>query len=142
MKQLTRRTATALVAAALTLGGLTATAQAAPAAPAARTAPAAELAPSGRFTPAGGDPTLTDVYLWATHVNLRARPTRQSNVLAVRSQYWLDALCQTRGETVTDPAVGTNNWWTAVMELSGSDIAWVNNLYLRGGEKIAGVPDC
>src|SRR5690606_11306074 len=93
MKQLTRRTATALVAAALTLGGLTATAQAAPAAPAARTAPAAEQVPSGRFTPAGGDPTLTDVYLWATNVNLRARPTRQSNVLAVRSQYWLDALC-------------------------------------------------
>ncbi|MCT7355379.1 peptidase M23 [Streptomyces sp. 15-116A] len=127
MKHLTRRTATALVAAALTVGGLTATAQAAPAAPAA---------------PAGGDPTLTDVYIWATNVNLRERPTRQSTVLAVRSKYWLDAVCQTQGETVRDPAVGTNNWWTAVQEFAGSDIAWVNNLYLRGGQKIAGVPDC
>ncbi|MFG1664330.1 hypothetical protein [Streptomyces sp. Y7] len=24
----------------------------------------------------------------------------------------------------------------------GSDIVWVNNLYIRGGERIAGVPDC
>ncbi|GAA1421877.1 hypothetical protein GCM10009601_22450 [Streptomyces thermospinosisporus] len=127
MKQLTRRTATALGAAVLAVGALAATAQAAPAAPAA---------------PAGGDPTLTDVYIWATDVNLREHPTRNSNVLAVRSKYWLDAVCQTQGETVTDPAVGTNNWWTAVQEFSGSDIAWVNNLYLRGGQKIEGVPDC
>lgn len=53
-----------------------------------------------------------------------------------------DALCQKQGQTVSDPAVGTNNWWTAVMEFSGSDLAWVNNLYIRGGQKIAGVPDC
>ncbi|CAL9345674.1 peptidase M23 [Streptomyces sp. enrichment culture] len=142
MKQLTRRTATALVAAALTIGGLTATAQAAPDTATTPTAAAQPARDSGALAPTGGDPTLTDVYLWATDVNLRARPTRQSNVLAVRSRYWLDAVCQTRGETVTDPAVGTNNWWTAVQELSGSDIAWVNNLYLRGGQKIAGVPDC
>ncbi|NJP48671.1 peptidase M23 [Streptomyces sp. SBST2-5] len=127
MKQLTRRTATALGAAVLAVGALAATAQAAPAAPAA---------------PAGGDPTLTDVYIWATDVNLRAHPTTKSNVLAVRSTYWLDAVCQKQGETVTDPAVGTNNWWTAVQEFAGSDIAWVNNLYLRGGQKIEGVPDC
>ncbi|PZT70679.1 peptidase M23 [Streptomyces sp. SW4] len=124
MKRLMRRSATALAAAALTAGALAGTSQAAPAAP------------------AGGDPTLTDVYIWATDVRLRQHPTTDSNVLAVRSRYWLDAVCQKQGEYVHDPAVGGNRWWTAVQEFSGSDIAWVNNLYLRGGEKIAGVPDC
>ncbi|WSQ14523.1 peptidase M23 [Streptomyces sp. NBC_01231] len=124
MKSLIRRSATALAVAALATGALATTAQAAPA------------------TANGGDPTLTDVYIWATDVNLRAQPTTSSAVLAVRSTYWLDAVCQKQGQTITDPAVGTNNWWTAVQELSGSDIAYVNNLYLRGGQKIAGVPDC
>ncbi|MCT9075683.1 hypothetical protein [Streptomyces fulvoviolaceus] len=124
MNRLIRRSATALAAAALAAGALATTAQAAPAAA------------------NSGDPTLTDVYIWATDVNLREQPTRNSNVLAVRSKYWLDAVCQTQGESVTDPAVGTNNWWTAVQEFAGSDIAWVNNLYIRGGVKIEGVPDC
>ncbi|MEU4054062.1 peptidase M23 [Streptomyces olivaceus] len=124
MKRLMRHSVTALAAAALAVGGLATTAQ------------AAEAAPSG------GDPTLTDVYIWATDVNLRQQPTTESNVLAVRSTYWLDAVCQKKGQYVNDPAVGGNSWWTAVQEFSGSDIAWVNNLYLRGGEKIAGVPDC
>ncbi|AOW85474.1 MULTISPECIES: hypothetical protein [Streptomyces] len=124
MKRLMRHSVTALAAAALAVGGLATTAQ------------AAEAAPSG------GDPTLTDVYIWATDVNLRQQPTTDSNVLAVRSTYWLDAVCQKKGQYVNDPAVGGNSWWTAVQEFSGSDIAWVNNLYLRGGEKIAGVPDC
>ncbi|MER7234745.1 peptidase M23 [Streptomyces olivaceus] len=124
MKRLMRHSVTALAAAALAVGGLATTAQ------------AAEAAPSG------GDPTLTDVYIWATDVNLRQQPTTESNVLAVRSTYWLDAVCQKQGQYVNDPAVGGNSWWTAVQEFSGSDIAWVNNLYLRGGEKIAGVPDC
>ncbi|MEU0476521.1 peptidase M23 [Streptomyces olivaceus] len=124
MKRLMRHSVTALAAAALAVGGL------------ATTARAVEAAPSG------GDPTLTDVYIWATDVNLRQQPTTDSNVLAVRSAYWLDAVCQKKGQYVNDPAVGGNSWWTAVQEFSGSDIAWVNNLYLRGGEKIAGVPDC
>ncbi|MFF3933320.1 peptidase M23 [Streptomyces hirsutus] len=131
MRNLTRRTATALAAAALTISGLTGTALAAP-------AEHVSVAPAA----AADDPRLTNVYVWATNVNLREWPNTRSNILAVRSQYWLDAVCQTQGETVTDPAVGTNNWWTQVMELSGSDVAWVNNLYLRGGQKIAGVPDC
>ncbi|WP_030678653.1 hypothetical protein [Streptomyces cellulosae] len=124
MKRLIRRSATALAVAALATGALATTAQAAPA------------------TATGGDPTLTDVYIWATGVNLRAQPTTSSPVLAVRSKYWLDAVCQKQGQSITDPAVGTNDWWTAVQEFSGSDIAYVNNLYLRGGQKIAGVPDC
>ncbi|CAL9283590.1 MULTISPECIES: hypothetical protein [Streptomyces] len=124
MKRLISRTAMGLALATLAVGGLATTAQASPA------------------VAGGGDPTLTDVYIWATNVNLRQEPTTESPRLAVRSQWWADAICQKQGQTVHDPAVGTNNWWTAVMELSGSDVAWVNNLYIRGGEKIAGVPDC
>lgn len=127
MRSLIRRSVVALAATALAAGALATSASAAPAGPA---------------TATGGDPTLTDVYIWATDVNLRAQPTRDSGVLAKRSKYWLDAVCQVQGQSVTDPAVGTNNWWTAVQEFSGSDIAYVNNLYLRGGVKIAGVPDC
>ncbi|WP_210593500.1 peptidase M23 [Streptomyces sp. GESEQ-35] len=124
MKKLIRRSATALAVATLAAGALAGTAQAAPTAA------------------NDGDPTLTDVYIWATDVSLREDTNTSSNVLAVRSQYWLDAVCQKQGQTVSDPAVGTNNWWTAVQEFAGSDIAWVNNLYLQGGEKIEGVPDC
>ncbi|CAL9643852.1 MULTISPECIES: peptidase M23 [Streptomyces] len=124
MKRLISCTALGLAATALAVGGLATSAQAAPA------------------VANGGDPALTDVYIWATDVNLRQQPTTDSPRLAQRSQWWADAICQTQGQTVHDPAVGTNNWWTAVMEFSGSDVAWVNNLYIRGGEKIAGVPDC
>ncbi|WP_030247223.1 hypothetical protein [Streptomyces sp. NRRL S-455] len=125
MQRLISRTAMGLAVAALAVGGLATTAQAAPAAPANH-----------------GDPTLTDVYVWATDVNLRQQPTTDSPRLAVRSQWWADAVCQTQGQMVHDPAVGSNSWWTAVQEFAGSDIAWVNNLYIRGGEKIAGVRDC
>ncbi|PAZ15175.1 peptidase M23 [Streptomyces sp. SA15] len=124
MKKQIQRSVTALAVAALAAGGLATTATAAPAAP------------------NDGDPTLTDVYIWATDVQLREHPTTDSNVLAVRSQYWLDAVCQQQGQPVDDPGVGKNSWWTAVQEFAGSDIAWVNNLYLQGGEKIEGVPDC
>ncbi|KOG31436.1 hypothetical protein [Streptomyces resistomycificus] len=125
MQKLMHRSVVALAAAAaLTVGALATTGEAAPA------------------RADAGDPTLTDVYIWATDVNLRSQPTSESPRRAVRSQYWLDAICQTQGQTVTDPAVGTNNWWTAVQEFAGSDVAFVSNLYIRGGVKIAGVPDC
>ncbi|MDQ0934556.1 peptidase M23 [Streptomyces turgidiscabies] len=125
MKRMISRAAMGLAVTALTVGGLATTAQAAPAAVANQ-----------------GDPTLTDVYIWATDVNLRQQPTADSPRLAVRSKWWADAQCQMQGQTVRDPEVGTNNWWTLVTEFAGSDSAWVNNLYIRGGEKIAGVPDC
>ncbi|MFE5812651.1 peptidase M23 [Streptomyces sp. NPDC056479] len=131
MKTALRRCATVLAAAALSVGTLAVTAEAAPTA----AGPAVAAANNG-------DPSLTDIYIWATDVNLRSQPTSDSPRLAVRSQYWMDAVCQTQGQYVNDPAVGGNNWWTAVQEFAGSDIAWVNNLYIRGGEKIAGVRDC
>ncbi|TXS49282.1 peptidase M23 [Streptomyces sp. uw30] len=132
MKTQLRRYATVLAVAALSVGTLAATA--------AEAAPGADS--SAVAAANNGDPTLTDVYIWATDVNLRSQPSKDSPRLAVRSQYWLDAVCQTQGQYVYDPAVGGNSWWTAVQEFAGSDIAWVNNLYIRGGEKIEGVPDC
>ncbi|WP_405593972.1 peptidase M23 [Streptomyces sp. NBC_01092] len=132
MKTQLRRCATVLAVAALSVGTLAATA--------AEAAPGADT--SAVAAANNGDPTLTDVYIWATDVNLRSQPSKDSPRLAVRSQYWLDAVCQTQGQYVYDPAVGGNSWWTAVQEFAGSDIAWVNNLYIRGGEKVEGVPDC
>ncbi len=131
MSMVMRRTATALAALALAGGALATSAEAAPVSHSATAAVASD-----------GDPALTDIYIWATDVNLRSQPTTASPRLAVRSQHWMDALCQKQGQFVNDPAIGGNSWWTAVMEFPGSDVAWVNNLYIRGGEKIAGVPDC
>jgi hypothetical protein len=128
MHKLLRRSATAVAATALAFGTLAATAEAAPA--------------QSVSAASAGDPALTDIYIWATDVNLRSQPTSASPRLAVRSQHHMDAVCQKQGQYVHDPAVGGNSWWTAVMEFSGSDVAWVSNLYIQGGEKIAGVPDC
>ncbi|MEV7341865.1 peptidase M23 [Streptomyces sp. NPDC093544] len=137
MKKMLRRSATAMAVTALAVGALATSAEAAPEA---RTSAVNASTTVGAAN--NGDPTLTDVYIWATDVNLRSQPTSESPRLAVRSQYSMDAVCQKQGQFVNDPAVGGNNWWTAVMEFSGSDVAWVNNLYIQGGEKIAGVPDC
>ncbi|MEV5356327.1 hypothetical protein [Streptomyces sp. NPDC052693] len=69
MKRLISRTALGLAATALAVGGLATSAQAAPA------------------VADGGDPTLTDVCIWATDVNLRQEPTTNSARLAARSQW-------------------------------------------------------
>lgn len=71
MKRMISRTTMGLAAVALTVGALAGTAHAAPAAVA-----------------NNGDPTLTDVYIWATDVNLRQQPTTDSPRLAVRSKWW------------------------------------------------------
>jgi hypothetical protein len=43
-------------------------------------------------------------------------------------------------DSASHRAVGTHTWWTAVRE-PGGDVARVNSLGLRGGVKIAEVPD-
>jgi hypothetical protein len=50
------------------------------------------------------------------------------------------AKCQKQGETVSDLGY-TNNWWTDVLTPNGHE-GWVTNIYIKGGTKIAGVPDC
>ncbi|NEC86153.1 peptidase M23 [Streptomyces sp. SID12501] len=137
MNKMLRRSATAIAVTALAVGALATSAEAAP-----DTRASALNASTAVSAANDGDPDLTDIYIWATDVNLRSQPTSASPRLAVRSQYFMDAVCQKQGQFVNDPAVGANSWWTAVMEFGGSDVAWVSNLYIRGGEKIAGVPDC
>ncbi|MFE0450077.1 peptidase M23 [Streptomyces sp. NPDC058914] len=136
------RLITALTAAAVTAGLLT-------------------LAPAASATPAGPATTttsarasaaaLTPVYIWATNVNVRHDgadadcvfyPSRAScpTVVATVSRTTARAHCQREGETIHDSGY-SNRWWTLV-ELADGKIGWVNNIYIQGGEKIAGVPDC
>ncbi|CAM5332778.1 hypothetical protein GCM10010329_37750 [Streptomyces spiroverticillatus] len=85
------------------------------------------------------------VYLYASNVNLRSAPRTSAYPLATKSRIWLLAYCQTnRNTTPVKAADGSvNRWWSKVTLPSGSDFAWVSNVYLRGGnQKIAGVPDC
>ncbi len=53
---------------------------------------------------------------------------------------WHTAFCQAQGESISDLGY-TNNWWTSVQTPSGT-VGWVSNLYIRGDEKIAGIPYC
>ncbi|MFJ4686636.1 peptidase M23 [Streptomyces sp. NPDC088789] len=107
------------------------------------------LAPSASGRPAASAAARPSVYIWATDVNLRHdgadpncvfHPSRTCPVVAKVSRTTVDAHCQRTGETVHDLGY-SNRWWTQV-ELADGTIGWVNNLYIRGGEKIAGVPDC
>ncbi|WP_128379424.1 peptidase M23 [Streptomyces cavernae] len=94
---------------------------------------------------------LPSVYIWAANVNVRHDgqdadcvfyPSRGScpTVVATVSRTTASAHCQREGETIHDGGY-SNRWWTLV-ELSDGKVGWVNNIYIRGGEKIAGVPDC
>ncbi|MFD5536775.1 peptidase M23 [Streptomyces sp. NPDC127079] len=84
------------------------------------------------------------VYVYATDVHLRAAPNTSAAILATVSHIYLYDYCQTDKNTtaVPDPNGGTNSWWSEVTLTTGSDFAWVSNVYLQGGRKISGVPDC
>jgi len=47
-----------------------------------------------------------------------------------------DAQCQLQGSTVADEGY-TNSWWSYI-----SGHGWISNIYIKGGYKIDGVPDC
>ncbi|MGW1541919.1 peptidase M23 [Streptomyces sp. NPDC002309] len=137
----TARLARAMTASALTAGLLTL----APAASAAPERPAATTAP------AEASASLTSIYIWATNVNVRHDgqdadcvfyPSRGScpTVVATVSRTAAKGHCQREGETIHDSGY-SNRWWTLV-ELADGKVGWVNNIYIQGGEKIAGVPDC
>lgn len=88
--------------------------------------------------------TSKTVYVYATSVHLREAPRTSATVLATVSHIHLTDWCQTNKNTtpVADPSGGTNTWWSKVTLTTGSDDAWVSNVFLQGGRKIAGVPDC
>ncbi|MFJ4468060.1 peptidase M23 [Streptomyces sp. NPDC089424] len=117
-------------------------------------APAASAAPERppvTTVRADASAALTSVYIWATNVNVRHDgadadcvfyPSRAScpTVVATVSRTTAKGHCQREGETIHDSGY-SNRWWTLV-ELADGKIGWVNNIYIQGGEKIAGVPDC
>ncbi|MFI9613451.1 peptidase M23 [Streptomyces sp. NPDC052023] len=134
-------TATALAAGLLTL---------APAASAAPERPSVTAA-AADASRADASAARTSVYIWATNVNVRHdgadadcvfHPSRAScpTVVATVSRTTAKGHCQRVGETIHDSGY-SNRWWTLV-ELADGKIGWVSNIYIQGGEKIAGVPDC
>ncbi|KAJ3037716.1 hypothetical protein HDV00_001365 [Rhizophlyctis rosea] len=87
------------------------------------------------------------VYIYGTKVNVRTnsgscatKPSTSCAAFTSLTHANVEAKCQRQGASVTVSGVGTNNWWTLVKV--GSRWGWVTNLYVQGGHKIAGVPDC
>lgn len=85
-------------------------------------------------------PTGKDVYVYGTNVNARECPHTGCKSIAQLSKQTVYAVCQTRGETVRAEGI-ENDWWSKVV-VGASKTAFVTNIYIRGGHKIAGVPDC
>ncbi|MGW7415712.1 hypothetical protein [Streptomyces sp. NPDC054863] len=143
-----RLVVTAATAALLTTGLLSVPATGADS-PRPTVAPAPTPPPAPALAPAPAPalrPVLAPkrVYLHGRHVNLREFPRTSAHVLATKSRIWLLDYCQTDRNTtpVRSPDGTKNRWWSKVTLPAGSDFAWVSNVYLRGGKKIAGVPVC
>lgn len=104
------------------------------------------VAPSAQAATGPASETLASktVYVYATDVHIRELPKTSAAILATVSHIHLTDWCQTnKGTTpVADPSGGTNSWWSMVTLTTGSDSGWISNVYLQGGKKIAGVPDC
>ncbi|MGA4863293.1 peptidase M23 [Streptomyces lavendulocolor] len=144
----TRRLLKATTAAAAAVAALTLGSPAAVASPAAAQAgPPTTTAPSATTASAAA----TSVYIWATNVNVRYDgadadcvhyPSRGScvKIVATVSRTTAEGMCQHPGEEIVDSGY-RNRWWT-LLKLPDGTIGWVNNIYIQGGEKIAGVPDC
>lgn len=100
-------------------------------------------APTAEARPANAD-AYKMVYVYATDVHLREAPRTNATIVDSVSHVYLRDYCQTNRNTtpVADPNGGTNPWWSRVTLASGSDFAYVSNVFLRGGRKISGVPDC
>jgi hypothetical protein len=81
------------------------------------------------------------VTVWASNVRLHNAPHVSAPSPAEFGPGELIDICQTPGDTVTEPQ-GTSSWWSLVELPSGSDALYMSNVFIKGGEKIAGVPDC
>jgi hypothetical protein len=85
------------------------------------------------------------VRVYATNVrvhdfNACPTPSTQCPVVAHINPGTYQASCQKEGEKVSDLGY-TNTWWTELLTPDGK-WGWVTNIYIKGGQKIAGVPDC
>jgi hypothetical protein len=83
----------------------------------------------------------TRVTVWASNVRLHTGPHINDPSPTTFGPGDLIASCQMKGDRVTDPA-GTSEWWSFVSLPSGSDELFISNVFLKGGEKMDGVPDC
>ncbi|MCF3965063.1 peptidase M23 [Streptomyces fuscigenes] len=91
-------------------------------------------------SPASADPGVP-VTVWASNVRLHNAPHVAAPSPAEFGPGELIDICQTPGDTVTEPQ-GTSSWWSLVELPGGSDALYMSNVFIKGGEKIAGVPDC
>ncbi|WP_345655826.1 peptidase M23 [Streptomyces tremellae] len=125
-------------AAVLTAAAVTATAALlVPAASASASVPAAA---SRAASAAQADPGV-QVTVWASNVRLHNAPHVSAPSPAEFGPGTLIDICQTPGDPVTEPQ-GSSSWWSLVELPSGSDALYMSNVFIKGGEKIAGVPDC
>jgi len=81
----------------------------------------------------------TSVQIWANGVNVRSGPSTSNSVIGSVGISTLNAVCQQQGAMV-NVAGTSNNWWTKV-NFNGKT-GWVSNIYIKGGQQIAGVPKC
>ncbi len=95
-----------------------------------------------------GHPCVT---IFATDVNVRAIesanncvdfPSRACRVIdhLAGGGEKVEAFCQQRGERITD-GNNSSNYWTS-MDGDNGNGGWVSNVFIVGGAKISGVPDC
>ncbi|MCC5033606.1 hypothetical protein DMH02_010325 [Streptomyces sp. WAC 00631] len=103
-------------------------------------------APSASAAPERAD---VSVYVWATNVNVRNSysstcdnyPSRANCATVTRvSATWVNAWCQTPGETINDSGY-SSRWWTFLQAPNGT-WGWVSNVYIRGEAHLSNVPDC
>ena len=80
-----------------------------------------------------------NVQIWANGINVRSSPSTGSSVIGSVGISTQNAICQQQGEWVNAAGI-SNNWWTKISYGGGS--GWITNIYIQGGQQIAGVPTC
>ncbi len=96
-------------------------------------------------TPAQATTSETQVYVWATGVNVRACPETSAACPPIAGaqigKRKVTAYCQRQGSQVVDGPY-RNNWWVQVN--AGGPIGWISAVYVSTGENdqpVPGVPD-
>lgn len=90
------------------------------------------------------------VTIWATNVNVRSEGPGNCFTFPSTSCPVIDhlagggetvaAFCQQQGQTITADGI-TNNWWMDLFGDNGQE-GWTSNIFIVGGQTIAGVPIC
>ncbi|MFJ4617014.1 hypothetical protein [Streptomyces sp. NPDC088812] len=89
--------------------------------------------------PAQAAPDTTQVYVWATNVNMRncgsfeCEPYDRVRI----SRMYVTAYCQSQGDVVRDSGY-VNDWWVQVD--AGGPRGWISAVYVRGGRDMQPVP--